>query len=60
MKDEIKIYRIAQKIDNYDQEKDGCIWSHILEFVEKAYLLGRNSSQVIYDLEANGVTLEGE
>lgn len=57
MKDETKVYRMAQKIDNYDPEKDGCIWSHILEYVEKAYLLGRESLQVIYDKSENGVSL---
>jgi len=36
MKDENHVYRIAQKINDYDEEEDGCIWSHILEFVEKA------------------------
>ena len=56
MKDEMKVYKLAQKIDNYDEDKDGCIWGHILEFVEKAYLLGRNSKQVNYDLNQNGVT----
>jgi len=56
MKDEIKVYRMAQKIDNYDPEKDGCSWSHILEFVEAAYLLGKASKQDIYDLNENGVT----
>ena len=56
MKDEKKVYKIAQKIDNYNQEEDGCWWSHVLELVENAYLLGRNSLQVIYDLGKNGVT----
>ena len=56
MKDENHVYRIAQKINDYDEEEDGCIWSHILEFVEKAYLLGKESKQKSYDLNENGVT----
>ncbi len=56
MRDEGHVYRIAQKIDNYDNDKDGCIWGHILEFVEEAYLLGRSSKQKDYDLDENGVT----
>ena len=56
MKDENKIYRLAQKIDSYNPDKDGCWWSHILEFVESAYLLGRNSKQKDYDLNENCVT----
>lgn len=48
MKDEIKIYRLAQKIDNYNEDKDGCYWSHILEYIEKAYLLGKNTKQKRY------------
>jgi hypothetical protein len=48
MKDEIKIYRLAQKIVNYNEGKDGCQWSHILEFVEKAYLLGKTTKQKKY------------
>lgn len=56
MKDENKIYKLAQKINDYDEDKDGCIWSHILEFVEKAYLLGRNSKQKDYNLNENRVT----
>ena len=56
MKDEIKVYRLAQKVNDYDPEKDGCEWSHILEYIEKAYLLGRDSKQVIYDKSENGVT----
>lgn len=47
---------MAQKIDNHDPDKDGCWWSHILEFVEKAYLLGRKSKQDNYDLNENKVT----
>jgi len=56
MKDENKVYKIAQKINDYDEDNDGCIWSHILEFVEKAYLLGRKSKQKDYDLNENRVT----
>jgi len=56
MKDETKIYKLAQKINDYNEDKDGCIWSHILEFVEKAYLLGRESKQAIYDKSKNGVS----
>ena len=48
MKDEIKVYRLAQKINDYDEDKDGCMWAHILEFVEKAYLLGRKTKQKDY------------
>ena len=55
MKDENKVYKLAQKINDYDKEKDGCIWSHILEFVEKAYLLGRKTKQKDYNLNENGV-----
>lgn len=51
MKDESKVYRLAQKINDYDADKDGCIWGHIIEFVEKAYLLGRNSKQKEYNGE---------
>jgi len=56
MKDENKVYKIAQKINDYDEDNDGCIWSHILEFVEKAYLLGKKSKQKDYDLNENRVT----
>lgn len=49
MKDENKLYRIGQKIDDHDWDKDGCIWGHIMEWVEKAYLLGRNSKQEEYE-----------
>ena len=56
MKDETKVYKLAQKINDYDEERDGCIWSHTLGLVEKAYLLGRKSTQVTYDLSANGVS----
>jgi len=48
MKDENKVYRIAQKINDYDEDKDGCIWGHILEFVEEAYILGRNTKEGEY------------
>lgn len=48
MKDENKVYRLAQKINDYDEDKDGCIWSHILEWVEKAYILGRESKEEEY------------
>ncbi len=48
MKDKNKVYRIAQKINDYDEDKDGCIWSHILEWVEKAYILGRNTKEEEY------------
>ena len=56
MKNEIKVYRLTKKINDYDDDKDGCEWSHILEYIEKAYLLGRESFQVIYDKSENGVT----
>jgi len=49
MKDKNKIYRIAQKINDYDIDEDGCIWGHIIEWVEKAYLLGRNTKQEEYE-----------
>ena len=48
MKDENKIYKLAQKINDYDEDKDGCMWGHIIEFIEKAYLLGRNTKQEEY------------
>ncbi len=51
MKDENHVYRIAQKINDYDEEEDGCIWSHILEFVEKAYLLGKRIKTKSYRLK---------
>ena len=49
MKDEIKVYRLAEKISDYDEDKDGCIWGHILEFVEKAYILGRETKEKEYE-----------
>lgn len=45
MKTENKLYRLAQKIDRYDQEKDGCYWGHILDIVEQAYKLGVNEGK---------------
>ena len=45
MKDKNKVYKIAQKINDYDIDKDGCIWGHIIEWVEKAYMLGRESKE---------------
>lgn len=44
MKTEIKLYRLAQKIDRYDQEKDGCYWGHILDIVEQTYKLGKKDN----------------
>ena len=49
MKDKNKIYKLAQKINDYNEDEDGCIWGHILEWVEKAYLLGRNSKEEEYE-----------
>ena len=37
MKKEIITFRIAKKIDNYNQKGDGCYWSHILDCVEEAF-----------------------
>ena len=37
---EKKCYKLAQEIDNYDNDKDGCYWGHILDVVERAYKLG--------------------
>ncbi len=48
MKDKNKIYKLAQKINDYDVDEDGCYWSHILEFVEEAYILGRNTKEEEY------------
>ncbi len=48
MKDKNKIYRLAQKINDYNEDEDGCIWGHILEFVEKAYMLGRETKEEEY------------
>ena len=41
MKDEDKLYKLAQKIDNYKEEKDGCYWGHILDIVTQAYEFGK-------------------
>jgi len=41
-KKEVNIcYKLAQEIDSYDEEKDGCHWGHIFEIVEKTYLKGK-------------------
>ena len=34
-------YKLAQEIDKYDEEKDGCYWGHILDVIERAYELGK-------------------
>lgn len=45
MKDETKIYKLAQEIDAYDEEKDGCHWGHIFDVVQRAYKLGKESKE---------------
>lgn len=46
MKDEDKVYKLAQEIDAYDEEKDGCYWGHILDVVERAYKLGKRNKKI--------------
>jgi len=29
MKDETKIFKIAQKINDYNEDTDGCVWSDV-------------------------------
>lgn len=42
MKKETKIYRYAQKINNYDIDKDGCQWAHTLDLVEQIWECAEN------------------
>ena len=44
-KEENLCYKLAQKIDRYDENKDGCYWGHIFDIVEKAYLKGKQDGQ---------------
>ncbi len=46
-KEEDMCYKLAQEIDNYDEEKDGCHWGHIFELVCKTYFKGKKEGQKV-------------
>ncbi len=46
-KEEDLCYKLAQEINDYNENKDGCFWGHILEIVEKIYKLGKRSKMKI-------------
>lgn len=60
MKTEIKLYRLAQKIDRYNQDKDGCYWGHILDIITKAYELGLNQKSKEKERTTQEIEIEAE